>query len=336
MYYRPGYVRAYEKAGAARSVAVVVSALSSQFLIPLEVRSLTELRFTEQTSGYDAITPYGYGGILRLAGPEEVDYETTAALCSALRHWCIKNDIVSILLRLHPLLNQARWFHRAPEGVLLLPYGPTVGLDLDAWDYDKERLKGLTRGRRADLNFAHRNLRLTWASNSPEEMNSHLRHFRTIYEQRMGELDADKSYFFPPEYYAALVSGLGNNVDIAVAWHGEQVVGGGIYLAGNQFAHAHLTGTNEAGRFHRANTLLINEAARWGRRRGCRWLHLGGGKSGDNALFEYKKSFGGALFDYSFVGLIADEKRYVRLTQLRSIQGTLPPPRLGYFPQYRA
>ena len=57
VYFRPGYGRAYESVGEGRLVAVRTDGA----LFPLLLR---ELPFGED--GLDAITPYGYGGLLPL------------------------------------------------------------------------------------------------------------------------------------------------------------------------------------------------------------------------------------------------------------------------------
>jgi hypothetical protein len=65
-------------------------------------------------------------------------------------------------------------------------------------------------------------------------------------------------------------------------------------------------------------------------------LHLGGGKSGEDALFEYKKTYGGTLFQYSSVGFIADASRYAQLVRIRRAQTEMQELRPNYFPEYRA
>ena len=67
VHFRPGYGRAYEAVGEGRLVV-----RTSGALFPLLLR---ELPFGED--GFDAITPYGYGGLLPLAaGP------TPSRMCS--------------------------------------------------------------------------------------------------------------------------------------------------------------------------------------------------------------------------------------------------------------
>ncbi len=94
VYFRPGYCRAYEAAGHGRAVAVV----TERALFPLLLRPLPF-----GAEGYDAATPYGYGGVLPL-GPAGSLGSDPASEVRQLRDWCATNGVVSCLLRLHPLL----------------------------------------------------------------------------------------------------------------------------------------------------------------------------------------------------------------------------------------
>jgi hypothetical protein len=334
-YFRSGYARAYEKAGHGRAIAVIISAGESRFLVPLLLRPLSELTFAQGISGYDATTPYGYGGLLRLSGPVDGSAETLLLL-ESLRKWCADTGVVSILLRLHPLLEQEQWFSARMEGAALLSVGLTVALDLQRWDTEREALMTLRKGRRSDLGFARRRLNLTWASDKPSTAHESLQLFRVLYEHRMDQLQAGKFYYFPPEYYTELASGLGTDLDVAIAWLGDEPVGGAIFIAGREFAHYHLSATSELGRLYKASTLLINNACGWAWRRGCRWLHLGGGKRDADPLFQFKESFGGSLFRCSLVRFVGDSNRYKELTAIRFADASLPAPRSDFFPEYRA
>jgi hypothetical protein len=75
------------------------------------------------------------------------------------------------------------------------------------------------------------------------------------------------------------------------------------------------------------------ETTMWARRRGCRWLSVGGGP---DHLYQFKRSFGGNAFHYSFVTFIADQGRYQDMMKLRMLTPDLPPPRPNFFPEYRA
>jgi lipid II:glycine glycyltransferase (peptidoglycan interpeptide bridge formation enzyme) len=150
----------------------------------------------------------------------------------------------------------------------------------------------------------------------------------------MERLGAGEFYLFPQEYYRALRDGLRECLGVALALHDGEPVGGALFLTDRRFAHYHLSGTTAAGRELKAGTLLVHAGAEWARSQGCELLHLGGGTSGADSLFAFKKSFGGETFTYAFATLVADQKRYDALVTRRSEESE--PPRPEFFPAYRA
>jgi hypothetical protein len=318
VYFRPGYCRAYEAADHGRAVAVV----TERALFPLLLRPLPF-----GAEGYDGATPYGYGGVLPL-GPAGSLGSDPASEVRQLRDWCVTNGVVSCLLRLHPLLGGPDQLSGMDE-VEIHEHGPTTALDPRRIDAATGRLEGLSKGRKADLTIARRELRLSWESDEDA-----LERFRAVYDGTMERLGAGEFYLFPPEYYRALREGLGERLGVALALRDGKSVGGALFLADRRLAHYHLSGTTDAGRELKAGTLLVHAGAAWARDRGCELLHLGGGTSGADSLFAFKKSFGGETFAYAFATLVADRDRYDELVARRAEEPE--PPRPGFFPAYRA
>jgi predicted N-acyltransferase len=190
-------------------------------------------------------------------------------------------------------------------------------------------LEGLSKGRKADLTIARRELQLSWESGDDA-----LERFRAVYDGTMERLGAGEFYLFPQEYYRVLREGLGERLGVALALRDGEPVGGALFLADRRFAHYHLSGTTDAGRELKAGTLVVHAGAEWARDRGCELFHLGGGTSGADSLFAFKKSFGGKTFTYAFATLVADRDRYDELVARRAEEPD--PPRPGFFPAYRA
>jgi predicted N-acyltransferase len=187
----------------------------------------------------------------------------------------------------------------------------------------------MAKGRKADLTVARRELELSWGTG--EEA---LERFRSIYDGTMERLGAGGFYLFPPEYYRALADGLGDRLALGLALRDGEAVGGALFLSDRRFAHYHLSGTTDEGRELKAGTLLVHAGAEWARKRGAELFHLGGGTSGADSLYAFKKSFGGETFTYGFATLVADPERYDALVARRSDEPD--PPRSGFFPAYRA
>lgn len=314
VYFRPGYCRAYEAAGEGRAVAV----RTETALFPLLLR---ELPFRED--GFDAVTPYGYGGLLPLAASADLSADVRQ-----LRDWCVKNGVVSCLLRLNPLLGGSGHLSEA-DGLEVREHGPTTAVDLSR--VEDGRLAGMSKGRKADLSVARRELEISW-----EGSDEALERFRAVYDETMRRLGAGEHYLFPPEYYRTLAEGLGDRLAVALALRGEEVVGGSLFLADGcgRFAHYHLSGTTDAGRELKAGTLLVHAGALWAAERGSELLHLGGGTGGADSLYAFKRSFGGEEFTYSFATLVAEPERYESLVARRAEEPE--PPRPDFFPAYRA
>ena len=312
VYFRPGYGRAYEVAGDGRLVGV----RTGSALFPLLLR---ELPFGGE--GLDAVTPYGYGGLLPLA--PDADPATDVR---QLRDWCATSGVVSALLRLHPLLGGSERLSRT-DGIEVREHGPTTAVDLGR--VSEGRLAGMSKGRKADLSAARRELLVSWEGG--EEA---LGRFRAVYDETMTRIGAGAYYLFPPEYYRALAEGLGDRLCVALALRGDEVVGGSLFLADRRFAHYHLSGTTDAGRELKAGTLLVHEGAIWAAARGCELLHLGGGTAGADSLYAFKRSFGGAEHTYAFATVVVDRGRYDALVARRAEEPE--PLRPDFFPAYRA
>jgi serine/alanine adding enzyme len=312
VYFRPGYGHAYEAAGEGQLVAVQTNGA----LFPLLLR---ELPFGED--GLDAVTPYGYGGLLPLESRSDPVKDVRQ-----LRDWCASEGLVSALLRLHPLLGGSERLSET-DGVEVREHGPTTAVDLTR--VEEGRLAGMSKGRRADLNVARRELDISWEAGADA-----LELFRTVYDETMRRIGAGEHYLFPPEYYLELADGLGDRLGVALARRGDEVVGGSLFMADRRYAHYHLSGATDAGRELKAGTLLVHEGAVWAAARGCELLHLGGGATGADSLYGFKRSFGGDEHTYAFATVVADRDRYDALVARRAEEPE--PSRPDFFPAYRA
>jgi UDP-perosamine 4-acetyltransferase len=307
VYYRPAYLRAYALTGHGRPLAVVVRSGSTEALFSLLIRTL-------DVNGQvfrDAITPYGYGGLLRLSGPEHPGPKIAEDLFSQLRDWTRASGLITCTPRLHPLLDQdASWgVNQLPkEWTRIFSRGETTALELKQWDDIRHQMLGMAKGRRYDLKRARStlDLRTSEGTNALDD----LKIFRALYRQSMERVRADEFFFFADEYFDRLATELGDKFAVFTALAGDRPVASAIFLADRDFAHYHLAGSNDEGRTHGAATLLVVAACEWARQRGCSILHLGGGLRPNDTLWEFKRAFGGKVFSYSYVTLIADSEHY--------------------------
>lgn len=336
VYYRPGYALAYEAAGRGKAIAVILTADHGKVLMPLLLQRLSDLPFAQSETGFDAVTPYGYGGLLPLSEKDRRCESDAHDQMHAIRRWCRESDVISCHIRLHPMLEQDKWLSAVrfqDETASLRFRALTTAIDLSKWDNAGQRITGMSATRRLKLNRARRYLRVS-RSGLEVPMDEALRLFRTVYEYRMTQVHASPFYYFPQEYYSELAKR--THLAVVLAWLNDELVGGHLYVADRQFAHYHLGGTNDLGFKFDASTLLINAGARWAREHGCRFLHLGGGNVSADSLFDFKRSFGGDVYRYHTLDMIADESRYRYLVERRMKYGSPPQVRRDFFPHYRA
>jgi lipid II:glycine glycyltransferase (peptidoglycan interpeptide bridge formation enzyme) len=85
--------------------------------------------------------------------------------------------------------------------------------------------------------------------------------------------------------------------------------------------------------------MTLYQAALWGKQRGNRWLHIGGGLGGsDDKLFKFKAGFSPLRFQFQTIRMIIDSAKYQQLITLRAKSINMLPETLmasTYFPAYR-
>ena len=307
VYYRPGYVRAYSAAGGSRPVALVIRSGSTQALIPMLIREFEVGGHTFR----DAITPYGYGGLLRVSGPSHPGSRVAREVFAELRDWARASGVLACTLRLHPLSDQEDCWGLArvtEDWVQLFPRGQTTAVELGRWDDVRRRPTGMYKGRRYDLKKARASLRVT-ISIGPSVLEERVI-FRSLYRDAMSRVHASSFFLFPDEYFEQLAHGLGDKFALATAFLNDRPVSSAIFLADRDFVHYHLACSNDEGRRCGASTALVIEASEWGRQRGCSFMHLGGGLQPGDGLWSFKRSFGGKVLHYSYATIVADVEKH--------------------------
>jgi hypothetical protein len=171
--------------------------------------------------------------------------------------------------------------------------------------------------RRRNMAVADQSLRSTLTEPfAGQEHVVHLKAFSSLYNDAMVRLNADPFLRFPPSYFTSLSELLPGQAAVQLCWAGDEPVAGAIFFADILFGHYHLGAVTELGRKFSAGTMSIVEGARWAYKRRCRWLHLGGGNKVGDSLFEFKRSFGGKLFEYLPLTLVVDPAEFSRLGSL--------------------
>ncbi len=270
---------------------------------------------------YDFETAYGYGG--PLATTRDAGFLGEA--WSHFAEHCRATGLVAGFVRFHPLLDSEAF--AAGSGIVEVDRRETVKLTLSrALDEvrgefsrdNREKLrKGLRRGvvvRRCEGRHA-------------------LLTFAALYRQRMGELEAQESYFFDDAYFLG-IEGLGpGRHAVYLAEFEDEAIGGALVLLSPRFAHLHLSASRRD-RFD----LAPNNMLRWGVIEDLvgsshELLHFGGGPTSDpdDGVLAFKRRFSPERAAAVFGRYVADEATYGALRAAWAARHPDKVARFGHF-----
>jgi len=275
----------------------------------------------------EAVSPYGYPGIVAKGSAETVRPAIERYLCAGQ-----EAGIVTSFVRLHPLLNaDLPEALRGLPGCSLVKHGPTVSVSLDEDDETWEA--GLSKGLRRDIRVLRRE-----GYHVEFDGEDALDSFLACYHASMDRLDATETYLFDREYVERLLACLGTGVTICVVKSGDgEPACAGLFTCVDGAAQYHLSGTNPNHFRAGPNKLMLVEARKWVKEQGGATFHLGGGVgSREDGLFNFKKRFGYRLTPFCTVRIVHDQEQYdARHQEWLEHHGIEKAPDPDYFPIYR-
>jgi hypothetical protein len=317
VYHTGSYVAFDAAYGGGAATAYIYTDGAHTLLLPLVLRPIPGSRHLDATS------PYGYPSPIA----DTTDADFWAAAATRLPAALADADVVSCFVRLHPLLPHSTEALRRVGRVEY--HGDTVSMDLRLTDEQAWRLvranhrRHINRARRA----GHRVVFDDW---------TRLDDFIALYRQTMLRVGAEPYYHFPPAYFHGLREAIRDEVHLALAMDGEQVLAGGLCFARDGIMQYHLGGTRTERLAEQPSKLVLYEAASWGRERGYRSFHLGSGVGGrDNPLYHFKAGFSDLRHPFHTWRIVVDAAAYAQLTA-RANPLADPADLSGYFPAYRA
>ena len=314
-YHLPGYVAVSARHDGGEPRALLVEEGERRLLLPLIVHAI-------RSGGSDACSPYGYPGPIT-SEPQDPRF-LREALLAGVRH-LRDTGVVSLFIRTHPLLN--------PEPVdeigLLVRHGNTVSVDLTL---PLEVLWSQTRrNHRQQIRQA---LEAGYVA-LVDEAWQHFGDFKALYRQTMEARGAHAYYFFDDAYFDALRAALGERLHLALATKDGTVTAAGLFVDTDGLVQMHLTGHDERFAADQPMKLVFHHVRSWCAERGCRVLHLGGGRGGaEDSLFHFKAGFSPLRQPFHTIRIVVRPDAYARLVAERD--PSLDPRDLEHrFPLYR-
>lgn len=267
---------------------------------------------------FDFVTPYGYGGWLI----ENELSKDTAQLFIDYERWCEKNNIVSEFVRFHPVVKNHL---ECKDSYEVIELGEVVALDLTSPEIIWQNIVSKNRN---VIRKAIKNDVVVYNGRYPEIFET----FRNIYNKTMDKDEADKYYYFGPEFYQSVLSDLPENAQVFYAVKDNVVIAAAIMLGSNGMIDYHLSGSLREYSSLAATNLILYKTALWGSANGYKSLYLGGGVgSGEDSLFKFKRAFyKGDLNHFNIGKKIFIQEKYDELVNMREETGS------SFFPKYRA
>lgn len=327
VYHFPEYVALESRRLQAKPEAIWIQSGASEFFLPYLVRDCAEVFPGELAPGevYDAMSPYGYPGLLwneaALTDPSFGQH-----VLQSLRQTFCDRKICAFFVRNHPILNTA--FPEAFQDQGLALSGTTVSIDLTV---DEAQLWSHTRrGHQSTINKCKR-LGYVGEFLDPRQ---HLDQFLDLYYETMSRVEAKSTYFFNEDYFRDLLS-LDTAIHLGVVKLADQIAAASLFFESNCIVQAHLGGTKTQYLSDSPFSLLLDTARYWAKARGNDDLHIGGGLgAAEDALYRFKSGFSKKRCQFWLLKFISDPDRYQNLMQLwERLHGH--PLETNFFPAYR-
>jgi lipid II:glycine glycyltransferase (peptidoglycan interpeptide bridge formation enzyme) len=155
----------------------------------------------------------------------------------------------------------------------------------------------------------------------------------------MRRVNAHSSYFFEPEYFTRLASGLGPALQLFIVRFNGAVICGALFTICDGIVQYHLGGTRDEFLKLAPMPLVVDSARLWANEEGARALHLGGGVgSKEDSLFRFKAGFSDRRHKFSTWRWVIEPHGYQSLCDLgarRNLEQGMQWASTEYFPQYR-
>ena len=325
VYHLPQYVELCAKHEGGQPVAFIAEDRQGILFIPLLLRLLPRSLGNNQ-DWCDATSPYGYSSPLYSGNG---DRASITCLLSAFRCEAKARKIVSVFLRLHPLLDFP--VHILQKFGTLVRHGETVRVATNRsagnlWSQMRES------HRRAIRKLKQEGFRATfddWPRWSE---------FKQLYWETMDRVGADPVYMFTDDYFEYLMSRLSSCIHLCtVLSPSKTMAAAGVFFRSDLCMQYHLGATSSQFLPYAPAKMMLYHACRLANSLGATQLHLGGGVGGaSDSLFFFKRGFSGKLQTFATFRQIIDKDRYNTLVNHKfafTEESSLPAN--NFFPAYR-
>lgn len=251
---------------------------------------------------WDITSPYGYAGPAVIGNPNALLYGLS------MSDMCSRENIITEFARHNPFLMCCT---QEP-----LDAGKIVYIDLGMTE--AQILASMTKSCRNAITSAEKSLVC--------DIDIDMEVFALQYRQTMLMDNAQSKYMFPRRLFDDLP-----NPTLFVAYKDGEPIASAIFLEHQGLCHYFLAASAVAGKGTNAQNLIIWEAMKWFKAKGCRILNLGGGIKACPGLLGFKESFSPLGKQFFVSKIVHNEFAYAEMCAPMRF-GALS---TGFFPFYR-
>lgn len=271
---------------------------------------------------YDTVTVYGFNGPVVLKDESGNRNALIEDFNRAFQEYCMENKIVSEYIRFSPWIKN----HEDFKEIYTLSYNNyTLYTDLSNDDFFNTQFCSKIRNliRKSAANGVTVEYDFTGSS---------IDRFSELYNIMAEKNGISSYYIFAEDFLKNSFTALGDKQFIINAKFEGKTISSAMFLQHGKLMHYHLAANDPAYYSLNANSLILNEACKWGVKNNKSALHLGGAFS--EQLFSFKKQFTkNAGLDFYVGKKIRQEEVYGRLVSERLQKGEIVSG--NYFPLYR-
>jgi hypothetical protein len=330
VYHLPEYARLEAKRTSSDSEAFIVIDGDKIFFLPFLVRSCNDILGSIAQNYSDAISPYGYPGVLLSEAAVNSSGFTDFAL-KELNYYFKTKGICSAFVQLHPILSTK--FNPIFLRQTVNKIGETVSVDLKL--SESQIWANTRKGHQSTINKCKR---LGFTARMVDLV-EYIENFKAIYEETMNRVAAKKSYYFSREYFLDLQK-LDGNIHLCLVELESEIASACILFECGGIVQAHLGGTKNKFLQQSPLNYLLDYVRYWAKKRGNELMHIGSGVGGTkDSLYHFKAGFSKQRHDWLALRLIPDREKYDYLTHLRAESLNTKVEKLfesSFFPAYRS
>ena len=278
VYYSAEYNLIYQHNGDGHAVCFVYEDGDDLILYPFLLNPITPLGYKLDKEYYDIQGAYGYNGIVSSTDNPKL----IAEFWESFDSFCQDNDIIAEFTRFHPLLNNQGL---ASKQMKMFYSRHTVSLDLSLSEDDIWKTQISSKNRNMIRKAEKEGVTIVESDDYDT--------FKRLYDGTMTNLHAEDFYFFPQAYYDEYKQSFKDKSMLCLAMYERKAIAGAMFMFSDDYAHYHLSARDREYSRYAANNLILWYAIRKAKERGCKWMHFGGGTTGneDDSLLKFKKEF---------------------------------------------